>query len=94
MGYLIRYDPENDHKYIAVGQRKFKPVLAWICVFVILLGIVAAFSEPIRKALIPGNPEVTSVAFECLVTDIQEGESIGDSVTTFCQRIIMNDDAT
>ena len=42
------------------------------------------------KLLLPGDPEFSSVALENMVQAIQNGETLADAVTAFCEEILAN----
>ena len=42
------------------------------------------------KLLLPGDPDVSAAALENMVEAIQNGETISDAVTAFCQEIMAN----
>lgn len=51
-------------------------------------------TERLRSVLLPGEPGSTEKAVQVLLTDVQEGEPIGDAVTAFCRQIIENGQAS
>ena len=41
-----------------------------------------------RDLLLPGDEEVTAAALEGMVSDLRDGQSIGEALETFCKEII------
>ena len=42
----------------------------------------------LRDLLLPGNEDVTAAALESMVTDLRDGEAIGQAVESFCKEIL------
>lgn len=92
MGYRISY--ENGGKRTEIPNKDLlnkNKIVKWaiFSVSIIMIIIVLQVST-IRRFLLPGNGAVTEAAIIDLVASIQEGETVGQAVTTFCRQIIEN----
>ena len=85
MAYSISYQTVGKMKYPRYHRRKKRSFRMYIVIF---LAAGAFFVHPIRHFLLPGNPEVTEQALSALVTDIQEGQTPMEAITTFCRTIL------
>ncbi len=94
MAYQIQYDPALKKKYPKTAkQRATKQQIftaATLLVMILLLATNPTTKAAIRYFLIPGDPGITSAAFDGLLQDIKDGENWGDAVTAFCEEIIEN----
>lgn len=91
MGYLIRYNPEQNKRYPIKLRKRSSPkriaVITMICL--ILLGLMRMIrSDSLKAWLMPGDGQITETAFNLMITDIKEGKGFGDAVTTFCLEIL------
>jgi len=93
VGYLIRYDPENDKKYPIHKHTRRQTVLVLGCVIALLIGLMAIWSQELRMLLIPGDPYVTQAAFTEMVSEVRQGEPVLETVTAFCRQILEVADA-
>lgn len=92
MGYTVHYQPEENRRYPGVRKPKTisgKKILI-STLLVLLLIAVWVWAEPIGNFLLPGNPQVTKTAINNMVEGMQEGTSLADAITVFCQEIITN----
>lgn len=44
--------------------------------------------QMLRSFLLPGEAGVTEAAFAEMMTDLREGEPLGEAVTSFCRQVI------
>ena len=89
MSYRITYGKRIIKDHILINERKHRKS-AYVIILTLLLLSAVYFKDKIYKFILPGNPQVTEKALHELVTDIQEGEPVGDAVTAFCRLIIDN----
>lgn len=90
MAYRIEYGKNRKYKGIQ-KQRRWGSVLA-------ALGIITAVACMCfcvvnyvgLDSLLPGDPAVTGAALDTLVENWQEGMSVGEAFTAFCQEIVAN----
>lgn len=91
MAYQIKYKTVGSKKYA-----KYKPSIQkpgkrfWILLTATVLLLVALAGEPIKRFLLPGDPEITEKALSNMVEDLRAGEPIKDAITAFCQDILRN----
>ena len=90
MAYSVRYEPEWDLKQSFSRRKIFKR--SWIVgIVLVVFGILSAFSQ-IRvwlwDILVPGDPKITAQAWSHMIVNISGGESLTDSIVSFCQEII------
>ncbi len=66
-------------------------VMALAC-FLLFLVLTNHFwpqrANNLRHLLIPGDPEVTTQAFETMIHSLCAGEEISEAVTAFCREIL------
>lgn len=91
MAYRIIYGEDP----VITKQRRSRPLRlqTMTAVFFLLFALLVSFTwsegtEKLREYLIPGERSVTQAAFQTFVEDLQEGEPVGDALTTFCRDII------
>jgi len=88
MGYKISYMPENSDRYPQVTRRwhvRWKKVCIWILV------LTAAFWLKVNGVpdfLIPGDPKVTKLAVNIMLTEMRKGEPVEEVVVAFCESIL------
>lgn len=91
MAYTIQYGlPARTEAVWAAGNRKRK---RWIFAVLFTIGILSGVflgPENLQNYLIPGDPDVTRMAFVQLMEDIRQGDKIGEALTAFCREIIEN----
>ena len=91
MAYEIRYDQLSMKTYSGVKLRKKlskRAVYAMIACLLVCMACLLWKSDDFRRAIIPGNMEVTQAAWNDFVEDVQSGVPIIDAVTTFCRGVI------
>ena len=91
MAYTIQYGlPARTEAVWAAGNRKRKRwIFTVLCIIGVLSGILFG-PEDLQNYLIPGDPNVTRLAFAQLTEDIRQGDKIGEALTAFCREIIEN----
>ena len=92
MSYKIVYEPEKTLQFptaTTMVQNYGKWVL--IAVSILTVAIFAWFGSSIRNYLIPGDPEQTKEAFQEMMVDIREGETVTEAFSTFCKEILDSD---
>ena len=96
MAYRITYGPPVPQQY----QEKESPlrlqVLTAVCMLFFVLLVKTWFptgTETLRQLLLPEPSSVTQQALDMLVTDLRDGDKLGDAFTAFCQHIIDHDEA-
>ena len=92
MGYMIRYDPENDKRYPEGRWNWLLSLVVWFSVIALFIAVIAGNSGDIQKFLIPGEPGVTRAAFSDLIRDVRGGEPVADAIASFCRQIIVQAD--
>lgn len=83
MGYRIVYEKREKRKLPIKKIMIF--VLGAVTAAVLLW---PASRNRLREWMLPGDAEVTAEALQGLVSDLGDGESLGDAVTAFCKEII------
>ena len=92
MGYTIHYGPAPK---IAKKRRTFHSRI-WILAAMLALTILLAdYFRPeemqiLKETLFPWTQPAVKDALAELITNLQDGISIGDCVTVFCEEIIQN----
>lgn len=87
MGYTIRYSPESNKRYPAQRKTKYIRRIVFFCLSVLTIVLAIKYRSVIGRILLPGDPDITADALQCLLSDIQE-KSAGDAITAFCREII------
>ena len=91
MSYRVDYNPEMKNRYPNFVKIKRKlpvrPILLSVAAVAIIYGIV---SSGLLRFLIPGEPAVTTAAFNGMMEDIGAGESVRQAFLAFCKEIIQN----
>lgn len=83
MGYRIVYGRKERKR---ISPKKIGAIFAVMIVVAILM--LPSSRAVVAEILLPGDPEVTASALQTLVSDLGEGQGIGDAVTAFCHEII------
>ena len=89
MSYQIIYDPKDIHK--ANKRRKHRYAKIAICILGIFIFEILRFTgwgNTIWQYLIPGDPVITTEAFQKLSDGLQSGQSLSDAVFVFCETVI------
>lgn len=93
MSYRVDYTPETRDRYpsrIKVRRKlPIRPAIVSVATVAIIYCIV---SSGVLRLLIPGDPAVTTAAFDGMVDDIGAGDSVRNAFLTFCKEIIVNAD--
>ena len=92
MGYQIQYGQTMKKLMIREQQRTYKntPAIKWILMCLVLLLIAFLGNSGYLDFMIPGNKEVTTAAFELMITNVREGERVANAFTGFCLEILYN----
>ena len=88
MAYKIQYTPEDNLRYPNKKQVKLIHWKRWICVGMFLAGFLWVRHNGIPDFLIPGDPEITTVAAKNMLENLRQGTSINDAVSVFCKDIL------
>lgn len=90
MAYTINYTPEDTYRYPRTkNKRNGKPSKFFMLLFILAAALYLKF-HGIPDFLIPGDAETTKSTFQTMVTDLKNGESLDNAITTFCLEIISN----
>ena len=91
MAYLIRYDAGGGVKTSIPerGSVKFWILSALVAAILALNIFCPELISSFKNALIPGDPAVTTAAFESMVSSIGNGVTVGDAFAGFCREIIL-----
>ena len=91
MAYQIQYKTVGHKKYAKYKPSFRKPGKRfWVLLAAAILLITALAGEPIKRFLLPGNPEITEQALSDMLEDLQAGAPLGETVTAFCVEILKN----
>lgn len=90
MGYKILYENGHGEKtHYAPKHRDWKKRFLIIGIaFFLLSMLITPVRSRILHVFIPGNDEITVEAFTKMVTDLQEGDSVKNAVTAFCETVL------
>ena len=83
MGYRIVYGSPEKKK---LSTKRILMILCSVAVAALML--LPAGRRALRELIIPGDAEVTASAVQTLVSDLGEGENLGDAVTAFCREVL------
>lgn len=95
MGYHIQYGKTivKTAVQIPTTGRKHYSLLVIVLLFVTMLGYAAySYKDTLQQYIWPGDAMVTATALDTFVQDIMAGESLKDSVTSFCLEIVQHAD--
>lgn len=92
MGYCIKYGagkggtsavPSNSRRLWAMTG-------AFFLLFLILTHVFwPSGVETMRGILLPGDPAAVEAAFTRMSDSLEQGDSLGEAVTAFCQEIVI-----
>ena len=89
VSYMIEYEPHKKSLYPCRKRiKRNNSVKIIFCMTLLLIGVFVCRSESVREWLIPGDAQVTSEAFTTMITELREGETMGDAVAAFCVQVI------
>lgn len=91
MGYRVEYGPHRKKDAPRRWSHLKIQILTTVFLLIFAFGVREIWPEgdaKLKELLLPGQPSVTESAFENLVADLKEGDSLGDAVTAFCREII------
>ncbi len=89
MSYRIEYAKDKKHRVSRFP--KGAGILIAICTIAIFAVLeFSGLKDRLLQRIIPGDAEVTSAAFESLVSDLKEGTTASEAIAAFCQEIVKN----
>ena len=91
MGYRVEYGPQEKKQESKLWNSLKMQILTTVFLLFFVLGVRGAWpegTEKLKEFLLPGQPSVTETAFQNLISDLKEGDSIPDAVSTFCREIV------
>ena len=90
MGYRITYENGTIRKKtvrkLRIHWKRWSVVTAGVAL--ILAFVLPGGRLAIRDLLLPGDEAVTAAALEGMIEDIQDGDSVGEALETFCREIL------
>ena len=91
MSYQIAYDPQENARY----PQKIKPHRKWLVKWIISAIFIAAagyiaLSSNVLHYILPGDPEVTTVAFSQMIEQVRTGESVKDAIVCFVEQVVIH----
>ena len=96
MSYRIEYGPAMPGRYIEKNSFIRLQSMTALCLLLFSLTVRYFFpsgTEKLRQILLPGELSVTQEAVETFMSDIRNGEAFADSLTAFCEYIVIHDEA-
>jgi len=90
MSYYVEYNPELRKHYPPKRKKQNKPTVSIVILLTVAVAAYISVQSGLVRYLIPGNPEITTVAFSQLIEQVVSGKPIRQSVITFCEEIIAN----
>ena len=90
MGYKIIYDHQNKRGfYKRECDPKRHKIIIGIVIFMILTGsLIRPVRDKIKQYILPGDWVVTESAFDTMIHNIKNGETLYGATAAFCQEII------
>ena len=94
MSYRIVYGPEQkiptrkDHRSLRIR------LFSVLFLLLFMLAVKKYWPEgqsKLAELLLPGNPGVTQLALEDMVSDLGSGVPISDAFTAFCHQILLHE---
>ena len=95
MSYRIEYGSAIPDRYVIRNNFLRLRSMTAICLLLFSLTVRHFFpegTEKLRQLLLPGELSVTQEAIETLMCDIRNGEDFTDSLTAFCEYIVIHDE--
>lgn len=89
MSYQIIYQPENLH--ITKKNKKQHNFWPMVCVIIVLIFGFLHFSgwgDVLRQYMTPGDPDVTAAAFQNMTDSLQQGQTVSDAISVFCETVL------
>ena len=96
MSYRIEYGSAMPGRYIEKNSFIRLQSMTALCLLLFSLTVRYFFpsgTEKLRQILLPGELSVTQEAVETFMSDIRNGEAFADSLTAFCEYIVIHDEA-
>ena len=93
MAYYIHYSPDTAKRYPPKRQTSTgvgRLLKIGIIITVVVLMVFSYRSGVLREVFIPGDPVITTAAFDNLITSLKEGTGLQVAVQAFCAEIIQN----
>jgi hypothetical protein len=88
MAYQIQYGKSTIKERIAkIRSLKNLEIYKWAIIGTAMMTIFLLGHFGALDFLIPGDREVTKEAFNTMVEDVREGESVSEAITAFCEEI-------
>ena len=90
LGYKIIYDHQSRRGFY---KRKYDPnrqkIAIYLAALMILTGsLIRPVRDKIKQYILPGDWAVTESAFDTMIHNIKNGETLYDATAAFCQEII------
>ena len=95
MSYRIEYGSAIPDRYVIRNNFLRLRSMTAICLLLFSLTVRHFFpegTEKLRQLLLPGELSVTQEAVETFMGDIRNGEDFTDSLTAFCEYIVIHDE--
>ena len=89
MSYQIVYGSEKKPQK-QPGKHSLRTGLTAGIILIALMGVLrfTGIGTMLWQKMIPGDPEITTAAFENMTEYLRNGRSISDAVVVFCQTVI------
>lgn len=89
MGYQIIYDAKDKH-FIKKPKKARRTGIVICILSVLTLGILrfSGWGDTLWQYMLPGDPAVTTEAFQNLAESLKDGQSLSDAVYVFCDTVI------
>lgn len=89
MSYQIQYESEKNRQYpIKTNRLSVKRIVITATIAVLVICLLS--SPSFKRFIIPGDPKITGAAFSRMIDDLQNGDTVGEAITTFCREIVHN----
>ena len=95
MSYRIEYGSAIPSRYVTKNSCLRLQSMTAVCLLLFSLTVRHFFpegTEKLRQLLLPGELSVTQEAIETFMCDIRNGEDFTDSLTAFCEYIVIHDE--
>lgn len=91
MAYCVEYNPELNRYYPKDQKKMSKKTASLLFAGVVLaVGVYTLGRVDVLQQLLPGDTQITKLAFSDMVHKVSAGEPVGDSVFCFVRDVVVN----
>ena len=89
MSYQIRYTDASMVKQVKTHHKRRTKLAIALCVIMLLVSLLKV--DSVQDFWIPGETDVTKMAFSSFTQELREGKKLSEAIAVFCRRVIESD---